>query len=152
MSVVDNAIQQLFKNGCKIKKLWTNASPTSQFAAQKITADMGAFDQVQILLRESTSSTYPYYFIEDFKKNDDGVIVRMLNYDKTGTTVGASYRTVDVGNTGIAFGAGYINQGGVQANNYNLPIIIYGIQILGGVIHKLKNLAASLFTRREVLE
>lgn len=34
MSVVDNAIQQLFKNGCKIKKLWTNASITSSFAAQ----------------------------------------------------------------------------------------------------------------------
>lgn len=132
MSVIDNALQALFMNGCKVKKLWENASPTSQFAAQKITVDMGTFDQVRILLRESTSNTYPYYFIDDFKKNDDGVIVRTLNYDKSGTTVGTSYRTVDVGNTGIAFGAGYINQGNVQANNYNIPIIIYGIQILWG--------------------
>lgn len=150
MSVIDNALQALFINGCKVKKLWENASPTSNFSAQKITVDMGAFDQVRILLRESTSDTYPYYFIDDFEKNDDGIIVRTLNYNKTGATEAASYRTVDVGNTGIAFGAGYINQGNVQANNYNIPIIIYGIQLLGGVIHKLKTLAASLFTRKEV--
>lgn len=137
-------------NGCKVKKLWENASPTSNFPAQKITVDMGTFDQVQILLRESTSDTYPYYFIDDFEKNEDGVIVRTLNYDKTGTTVGASYRTVDVGNTGIAFGAGYINQN-VQANNYNIPIIIYGIQLLGGVLHKVKTVLSAFLSRKEVL-
>lgn len=40
MSVLDNAIQTLLKLGIEVKKVWENASPTSQFVAQKISIDM----------------------------------------------------------------------------------------------------------------
>lgn len=50
MSVLDNAIQTLFKLGIEVKRVWRNASPASTFAAQDITvADITNCDFVLFL-------------------------------------------------------------------------------------------------------
>lgn len=44
MSVLDNALQQIWKDGIKLVEVWRNASPASSFAAQTIPIDMSQFD------------------------------------------------------------------------------------------------------------
>ena len=64
-------------------------------------------------------------------------------------------RQYAVSSTGVQFQQGYgksiTNAGTSVRNDYAMPLTIYGIQLLGGVIHKLKSLAAPLFGRKEVL-
>ena len=49
MSVLDNALQTLFKLGIEVKKVWENASPTSGFAAQGINIGTSNYDFAMIL-------------------------------------------------------------------------------------------------------
>ena len=64
-------------------------------------------------------------------------------------------RKITVNNTGVTFGAGTQYESD-WSNNINngvaIPAEIYAVKfIMGGVIHKLKSLAAPLFGRKEVL-
>lgn len=57
MSVIDNAIKQLWKDGIKIVKLWENASPTSQFADQTLQINTANYQMILITFRGSSGST-----------------------------------------------------------------------------------------------
>lgn len=142
MSVIDNALQALFINGCKIKKLWTNASLGSSFAAQTISVS-NALDLDFLIMSLATDSrgiigTY--------------IVFRDMEYIAYGNGAVPFQRTIEWSNNKIIFGVGEILSSGWKTDNAAMkPQTIYGIQLLGGVIHKLKTLAASLFLRREVL-
>lgn len=44
MSVLDNALRQIWTHGLKIVEIWKNASPTSSFGAQDIQLDLTRYD------------------------------------------------------------------------------------------------------------
>lgn len=141
MSVLDNALQALFVNGCKIKKLWTNASLGSNFAAQTISVS-NALDLDFLIMSLATNSrgvvgTY--------------IVFRDMEYIAYGNGAVPFQRTIEWSDNKIIFGTGEILSSGWKTDNAAMkPQTIYGIQLLGGVIHKLKTLAASLFGK-EVL-
>lgn len=152
MSAIDNALQALFVNGCKIKKLWTNASPTSQFTAQKINLTLSNYDAVLAEFKTSTATSASEYCRICFEDNEDWADT--LANANLNEVVEIRTRQYAVSSTGVQFQQGYgksiTNAGTSVRNDYAIPLTIYGIQLLGGVIHKLKTLAASLFTRKEV--
>lgn len=132
MSVLDNALQALFVNGCKIKKLWMNASPTSSFAAQKITTDRNEFDMTAILFR--LSITNPREDLTFCEKNGQGQAQFVLGQNAA-PYITNRYRGFTVSSTGVQFNVGYIarsSQAEGQDNTVAIPIAIYGIQLLGG--------------------
>ena len=149
MSVVDNAIQQLFKNGCKIKKLWTNASPRSSFPAQDITVPSNNADILYIPIKaysDTESDLSGSSVFITFGRGNQAIAQRQARIVSRGfqwlkRTKISVYDALDV-----------MTYAGTRTNDNTLliPEAIYGIQLLGGVINKLKTLAASLF-RREVL-
>ena len=134
MSVVDNAIQQLFKNGCKIKKLWTNASPTSQFTAQKINLTLSNYGAVLAEFKTSTAISASEYCRICFEDNEDWAdTLANTNLDEV---VEIRTRQYAVSSTGVQFQQGYgksiTNAGTSVRNDYAIPLTIYGIQLLGG--------------------
>lgn len=152
MSVVDNAIQQLFKNGCKIKKLWTNASITSSFTAQDVRANTTGCDGVMVTFRRTSSS--------DAAPSGTAIVMNYGGGDQILIEYAATMLFRDVvwnSRSKITLSdcqrvMQYAVMGSRQKENaLIIPVAIYGIQLLGGVINKLKTLAASLFSRREVL-
>jgi hypothetical protein len=151
MSVVDNAIQQLFKNGCKIKKLWTNASITSSFTAQDISVKTTGCDGVMVTFRRASSG--------DAASSGTAIVMNYGGGDQILVEYAATMLFRDVvwnSRSKITLSdckrlIQYAVTGSRETENALLiPVAIYGIKLLGGVIHKLKTLAASLFTRREV--
>lgn len=147
MSVIDNALQACFKESVKVLKKWTNASPASSFAAQKISIDLSGFDGAFVGLLSSTTATSVETFC--FCEIGKGVFpVAQPYYLRT--------RKVTADKTGVTFDSGTrydSSWSSYSDNGVAIPAEIYAVKfIMGGVIHKLKTLAASLFTRREVLE
>lgn len=134
MSVIDNAIQQLFINGCKIKKLWTNASPTSQFAAQKITLSMTNYDAVLAEFKTSRSATASEYCRICFKGNEDWADA--FANSQSNAVVEIRTRQYVVSSTGVQFQQGYgksVSSASTSVrNDYAIPLTIYGIRLLGG--------------------
>lgn len=61
MSTLDNALQACFKESVKITKKWTNASPDSNFPAQKVSADIDG-DGALILFAATVGSTTRRYY------------------------------------------------------------------------------------------
>ena len=152
MSVVDNAIQQLFKNGCKIKKLWTNASITSSFTAQDVSANTTGCDGVMVTCRRAS--------ISDAAASGTAIVMNYGGGDQILVEYAATMLFRDVmwnSRSKITLSdcqrvMQYAVTGSKQTENaLIIPVAIYGIQLLGGVIHKLKSLAAPLFGRKEVL-
>lgn len=134
MSVIDNAIQQLFTNGCKIKKLWANASPTSQFAAQKITLSMTNYDAVLVEFESSYSALTGEYCRVSFKGTEDWTDTFANAQNERVLEIRT--RQYSASDTGINFQQGYgksVSSASVSVrNDYAIPLTVYGIQLLGG--------------------
>lgn len=152
MSVLDNALQALFVNGCKIKKLWTNASITSSFAAQDVSANTTGCDGVMVTFRRAN--------IGDAASSGTAIVMNYGGGDQILIEYAASMLFRDVvwnSRSKIKLSdckrlIQYAVTGSRETENALLiPVAIYGIKLLGGVIHKLKSLAAPLFGRKEVL-
>lgn len=147
MSVLDNALQALFANGCKVKKLWMNASPTSQFTAQKINLTLSNYGAVLAEFKTSTAISASEYCRICFEDNEDWAdTLANTNLDEV---VEIRTRQYAVSSTGVQFQQGYgksiTNAGTSVRNDYTIPLTIYGIQLLGGAI---ANLFRHLFKRR----
>lgn len=128
-SITDKAIQQLFCDGVKIVKKWTNAKPTSSFAAQKITVDLNGYDFIKIEAAASTTS--PKIVETEIPINKTGSLVKEL-------ISSLRYREITaVTTSGVTFGVGEVAVWGGNATTDNsqiIPINIYGIKLLGGGI------------------
>ncbi len=151
MSVLDNALQTLFKLGVEVKKLWKNASPNSDFRAQTLPSQNDAdFILTKFSIGIPSSPNYGYLLEEIVQTGEQGVLTAPINFNNS-STQGTVHREISVNSAGISFSSGYLKTSGApqQDNGYAIPQEIYAIKLLGGVLHKLKILASSF--GREVL-
>lgn len=136
MSVLDNALQQLFKDGVKIKKLWTNASPLSQFAEQHITIARAEFDYIGIQANWNTSPTGNVELVA-LVENKVGKATEFYGTELATYTTGTftiAKRNVMVIDKGLSIGNGLSGQTGYGDFRpyWFIPTIVYGIKLLGG--------------------
>lgn len=110
------------------KLLWTNPSPTADFAAQTISLDLSDYDEIEIEARH-TPSLNAYCKV---KVGDDGY---MYAPELSGTGTGYVQnvaRKFTVSSSGIVFGGGYYtygsNSSATASNSKLVPIRIYGIK------------------------
>ena len=115
--------------GVSMKRLWTNASPTSVFAAQTIPLNLSGYEYV--LVR--------YLYSTDYQGIDQIAIVKVgreayLTFTgAVSTNIYLSQRTISVGSDSVAFGAPvyktYASTSSPTANNkYCIPVEIIGIK------------------------
>lgn len=143
-SKVDKALQQLLKLGVETKKLWTNASPTSNFKAQTVTLSGGA--KYDVILVEFLPSTGDY---SDTNSTLAPLLVLLkhknyLNYiAKTGplatdSVVEMRSRAVTfVGATTVfatAYGFSISSTSRSERADYVIPVNIFGLNFIGGGI------------------
>ena len=112
-----------------IQKVWTNASPTSSFAAQNIDIDTSDADFVVIVERYSTTSGSSEVFT---------IIPSMGGYLRTFagagySTTGYCSRYVEFTSSQIKFGDNYLKSintttGGTVNNTYQIPTEIYTLK------------------------
>lgn len=101
--------------------LWTNSAPTSAFAAQTISLDLSAYEEVCI---EYANGTTLDIYYQDYCRV--GVSAR-LTYLAGSNTFSISHRQANVGSSGVQFLGGI--QGGSSGNNsICIPTRIYGIK------------------------
>lgn len=101
--------------------LWTNPSPTSDFAAQTLALDISTYDAVEISFKDS-------------KNNSPGVVVKCMKggnalaIQNSGVDNGARWRYFlpKADGTGITFSTGY--NGSTSNNAYGIPYQIWGIK------------------------
>lgn len=115
--------------GISMKSLWTNASPTSDFAEQTISLNLSDYEYV--LVR--------YLYSKDYQSIDQIAIVKVgrdayLTFTGgVSTSIYISQRTINVGSNSVAFGAPvyktYASTSKPTANNkYCIPVEIIGIK------------------------
>lgn len=106
--------------GVTISKLWTNPSPTSNFAAQTVSLDLSSYDAVIVVVAHSItgSEKNPCWLMKgDYNGN-------AFTAYHTGSYIYA--RPANVSDTGIVFGQGA--RGGTTNNQYAIPVEIYGVK------------------------
>lgn len=106
--------------GINMDLLWTNASPTSDFAKQTISLNLNNYKMIYIVIRRSKTNNNLHNSLV-FKKGESGFIFCYLG------GYGLLYREIEsVSNSGVNFGVGVLN--GNTDNQYGIPIYIYGIK------------------------
>lgn len=115
------ASAEALKEIAKLDLLWTNASPTSEFASQTISLDVSKYKYFLISVKNSINSnteTYMNVVLKNVKN-------RIIGVD----TLGIVVRTdTYVTGSGIFFSNGYpINSESIN-NNYAIPYQIYGVK------------------------
>ena len=112
-----------------MKSLWTNASPTSNFAAQTIPLILNGYEYV--LVRYLYSTNYQNYNqIAIVKVGRDAYLTFT---GVASTNIYLSQRTISVDNVSVTFGAPvyktYASTSNPTANNeYCIPVEIIGIK------------------------
>lgn len=105
--------------GITMSLLWTNPSPTSNFAAQTVSLDLSGFDAVMVVMKLKKDLIYVSWnfgFIGD-------TAIMSIKGNATGTMYG---RTAEINAQGIVFGTGY--SASTSSNEYGIPAKIYGIK------------------------
>ena len=106
--------------------LWTNAAPTSAFAAQTISLDLSNYTMILV------KGKYTAYT----NSSDNGFGFGFILVGETGSflvppnqgTTGMKYRITTVTTTGVTFGAGGSDDDSNPNNLRCIPIEIYGIK------------------------
>lgn len=102
----------------KMDLLWTNASPSSNFAAQTVSLDLNTYKYVRI--RYEVTSAWQVLF--DFFVDNVKYVAHFVTENNSNSRV----RDIVVSSTGITFGNGIAN--GSTNNAEMKPIKIYGIK------------------------
>ena len=104
----------------KMDLLWTNASPTSNFAAQTVALDLSKYSKVIINYRWATSATEQYL-------GRINIVGRTTIDDccNPNNTSVQGVRTYTSSITGIYFYGAYTSS---SSNNIMIPLEIYGIK------------------------
>ena len=113
--------------------LWTNASPTSSFRAQKISLDLSGYDFVEVIYKLSTSSTELSQIIERCEIGAGIRAERFQNPTSENNILKNLYRGGDGASTsGYTFGDAYTKTADATSstrdNTYIIPYKIYGIK------------------------
>ena len=123
-----NAQQNLISGTKRYAKLWENASPTSNFAAQTISLSLSNYDGVRIIWAPSTTGS------ERISTDIPIGAQYLYNFFANGNankTVEIRTRNVEVKTSGCVFAAGYAksitNSTTYTNNGDNIPLEIYGI-------------------------
>ena len=114
-----------FSSGVEMVKLWENASPTSDFAAQTVAVNFSGYVCYQIAAYNRTQNVFNVY---------EGLVGYGMRFVYTYTTSGSDgtvvnrvgMRTVEWTNSGLEFSDGVYN--GAVNNGMLLPLAIYGIK------------------------
>ena len=119
--------------GVSIKKLWQNARPTSNFAAQTISLNLSEYDFVEVVYKTSTSSKHQ--IIERCEIGAGIRAERFYNPTSTSTVLKNMYRGGDGASTsGYNFGDAYLKTANAtdstKDNSYIIPYKIYGIKVV----------------------
>lgn len=102
-------------------ELWTNPSPSANFANQNVALDLSSYDSVIIALKASNTqsndiTTDANHVVEIIKNPVTGAIIRCA---------GAAYtRTLTVSSSGVNFTAASSN-----VTTQNIPIKIWGVNV-----------------------
>lgn len=108
------------------KLVWTNASPTSSFAAQTVALDLSSFQEVQIVYRYSTSDSD---VVQSTQMINSGNITAYFfqGFPNSGA-IGARRRYAEATSTGVVFSEAQ-NKSGTSAastdNSAMIPTLIY---------------------------
>lgn len=127
--------------------LWTNSSPASSFSSQTISLDLSDYDCVEVHYRNSTGTGNQSESMQNRICNVGEIIAL------TGVGSTESQRLATTSTSGVAFenGSYASTYGGEQVYNSTvvIPVRIYGIKNLGGVITNLLNAFLKLIEREE---
>ena len=114
--------------GLEMVKLWENASPTSEFAAQTIALDLNEYDFIDVIFNS---------IITRVGVGSGATTFQMAGVDKDTTTTSTPswrMRTISASETGATFSAGFykyldgIKQASSTSNSICIPLAIYGIK------------------------
>lgn len=141
---IDNALQKLLSLAIEAKTLWTNASPTSDFAPQTVKLSLSDYDAVIIEYIMVTTSSTDSVANTNFIYNrlcaiGKTVMLEVMAwvYSSTSRTQLANRRAT-VSTTSVYFSNCYqkdtYNVTTNTANNWAVPYKIIGIKLLGGGI------------------
>lgn len=126
-------------SGAQIKTLlWTNASPTSAFAAQTLDSsdgipDLSGYDAIEIEYYGSTTVAASY--IIKSKIGEPFFLFGYLNPQSTSAHINLLSRSVSTATSGITFEGGFSKRTSDSTvysnnNNYCIPYKIYGIKVV----------------------
>lgn len=127
-----NWVKSLDENsGIQMELIWTNASPTSSFAAQTVSLDLSKYDMVLIITRSSTGNAISKTHI--CKKGCTERLVMFEEIETSGKNVYIRGRQVTISETGVVIGSGTnrnitgtsLSSGG---DGFVIPLTIYGIK------------------------
>lgn len=147
-NLIDNAIQQLFKDGCKIVKLWENASPTSSFEGQRILWSISekGYDTVIVVdnygkLHFATIDAAGPVGVTTVNGNESSSsrIYARRFYPRLNYIEFTDSYNIDEWNSTV----------NTYANTTNIPVEIYGIKSLWGGGHSTIARLKSFFSIRE---
>lgn len=99
--------------------LWTNASPTSAFAAQTVTVASGYSAYLIELWHMTTGANYSVFFV--------AVGAKKSYHATTSGLTGSCNREITPNASSIVFGKGY-NSSGNAVNNVAIPTRIWGVK------------------------
>ena len=102
-------------------ELWTNSSPSSDFAAQTIPLDLSGWNLIAVLAKTTTSGNTTSVFLAAVGTGS------ILSVPNLGSTQYFYKRTMDVQTTGVTFSTGYRNTTGTSGASYCIPTAIYGL-------------------------
>lgn len=129
MSTLDNALQALLSMAHK-ELLWTNAKPTSSFAAQTINLSLSKYKRIKIVIAYGTKSNYKYVY--ELVVGSESEMTAMYDTVKAVSGIGVRGRECNIMTTGIEFmNCTYKKSNydeSVVDNSYFIPIEIYGIK------------------------
>ena len=111
--------------------LWTNASPTSNFAAQTVGLALSSYDAVEIEYYGSTNKSASY--IIKIKIGESSLLTGYLNPQTTKGYINLLSRSISVTTSGITFDSGVAKRTADSStvatnNSYCIPYKIYGIK------------------------
>lgn len=144
MSGIDNAIKQLWKDGIKLKELWTNASPTSDFAGQILTLPENNADMLAIIHESNADAPTD-------AANQTVIIGRVgtggqVNVQATAILMSRGYTWGEQNKLSIGDAQRVPTYGNAasrtEVNNRLVPLAVYGLKLLGGgraLIKKIKS-------------
>lgn len=150
MSVLDNALQTLFKLGIEVKTLWVNASPGSSFAEQGVPLPgIKNYDYIAIDYRVNALYTESSQGIV----TTSGASVALESFANTQLTAQIAFlsRSVYVDDNAARFYNCLLKPtsgNGQTFNNGIVPTVISGIKLIGGG-YRIARFIKSLFFRTE---
>lgn len=107
------------ETGISMRLVWTNPSPSSNFAAQTLALELGNYDAVVIYVKQDTSTNYGAFCFAAMDIN-----TTIFTKGQTNGTMFGRYITAS--GAGITFSNGY--SGSSTGAQYAIPLYVYGIK------------------------